>query len=93
MKENTLLICPPSGDKNWCLQLYKASLEKHNHLKIIVHNVMQSELVIYKILGLFIQGDCKEWTMIEMWSDDEELFVQFCEYVSDILELSLEFND
>lgn len=92
MKENTLLICSPSGDKNWSLQLYKSSPEKHNHLKIIVQNVRMSEQAIYKSLGLFIQGDCKEWTMIEMWSNNEILFVEFCEYASNILELPLEFN-
>ena len=51
-----------------------------------------SEQAIYKSLGLFIQGDCKEWTMIEMWSNNEILFVEFCEYASNILELPLEFN-
>jgi hypothetical protein len=93
MKENTLLICLPSGDKNWSLQLYKSSWEKHNHLKIIVSNVMMSERAIYKILGLFIQGDSREWTMVEMWSNNESLFLEFCEHVSKILELPLEFEN
>lgn len=54
---------------------------------------MMSERAIYKILGLFIQGDSREWTMVEMWSNNESLFLEFCEHVSKILELPLEFEN
>ena len=91
MKENILLICPPCGDKNWSLQLYKSTWELHNHLKIIVQNVNMCETSNFKPLGLFIQGDTKDWTMIEMWSDNELLFMDFCEHVSDILNIPLEY--
>ena len=93
MKENTLIIYPKGtfGDKNNNVQLYKSSTENHTNLKAIVISINQYNIhPHFKSLNLFIQGDQCEWTMIESWSDDFDLFIEFCEFLSLELKLYIE---
>lgn len=93
MKENTLIIFPAKvfGDKNTNVQLYKSTNKNHIDLKSIVRGIVEyGENKQFSKLNLFIQGDQSEWTMIESWSDDEDLFFEFCKFVSDKLSLKLE---
>lgn len=94
MKSNILIIFPEGsfGDKNTNVQLYKALPYKHESLKSIVRGIGQyNEHPEFKKLNLFIQGNQSDWTMIESWSDDENLFIEFVEFLSKELDLRIDF--
>jgi hypothetical protein len=90
MKNNTLTIFLKGelGDKNNNLQLFMSS--KIEDLKMLFWEAKETE---FKDLNLFLQGYSKNWIMIETWNDNEDLFIKFCEWCSNKLQLKLEFNE
>jgi len=93
MKPNILTIYPKGSfsDKNINVQLYKSHPYKHENLKAIVRGIGQyNEHPEFKSLNLFIQGDQPDWIMIESWSDNEDLFLEFVEFLGKELDLRID---
>lgn len=101
MKLNTVYIVPKGtfGDKNTNIQ-FKGKPELADQIRTIVIGICQyGENRKFKDLNLFIQGDSKEydgknswWIMIEAWSNNQDLFFDFCEFISTELNVELEIG-
>lgn len=100
-KSDSLYLIPRGSfvDKNNNIQ-YVGSIEIAEKIKIFVITIAQfpqdlsKEELEFRKLNLFIQGDSaysktEHWIMIETWSNLDDLFFEFSEYVANKFGLKL----
>jgi hypothetical protein len=89
-KLDILLIYPKGsfGDKNNNIQLRTKNNELYNQAKTLFHSELKQK---YIDLEYFLQGDSKfsdeYWLMFESWSNNDDLFMESVEYLSNKLNI------
>lgn len=92
-KLDILLIYPKGsfGDKNNNIQLRTKNNNLYNQAKLLFHSELKQK---YGDLKYFLQGDFKfgdeYWLMFESWGDNDDLFMESVEYLSN--KLNIEYD-
>ena len=91
---NKFIIYPKGscGDKNNNVQIELGNIIIAKRICCEVHQELGTK---FHKLNLFLQGKTlnkdRQWVMIESWSEDADLFFEFCEYLAEKYSKKLDF--